>query len=79
LFAARQSRGVENAITGSFVVFIRQMRLPVGIDLLALLLKVSVGRELIMANLMGIPKDSVIQYETAVKADSFLVMAQGML
>jgi hypothetical protein len=26
---------------------------------------------------MGIPKDSVIQYETAVKADSFLVMAQG--
>jgi hypothetical protein len=26
---------------------------------------------------MGIPKDSVVQYETAVKADSFLVMAQG--
>jgi len=26
---------------------------------------------------VGIPKDSVIQYETAVKADSFLVMAQG--
>jgi Heat induced stress protein YflT domain len=26
---------------------------------------------------MGIPKDSVIQYETALKADSFLVMAHG--
>src|SRR5664280_75493 len=26
---------------------------------------------------IGIPRDSVIQYETAVKADSFLVMAQG--
>ena len=26
---------------------------------------------------MGIPKDSVILYETAVKADSFLVMARG--
>jgi hypothetical protein len=26
---------------------------------------------------IGIPKDSVIQYETAVKADSFLVMAHG--
>jgi hypothetical protein len=26
---------------------------------------------------MGIPKDSVIKYETAVKADSFLVMAHG--
>jgi hypothetical protein len=26
---------------------------------------------------VGIPKDSVIQYETAVKADSFLVMAHG--
>jgi len=26
---------------------------------------------------MGIPKDSVIQYETAVQADSFLVMARG--
>ena len=25
----------------------------------------------------GIPKDSVIQYETAVKEDSFLVMARG--
>jgi hypothetical protein len=26
---------------------------------------------------IGIPKDSVIQYETAVKADSFLVIAHG--
>ena len=26
---------------------------------------------------IGIPKDSVIQYETALKADNFLVMAQG--
>jgi hypothetical protein len=26
---------------------------------------------------MGIPKDSVIQYETALKADSFLVLARG--
>ncbi len=26
---------------------------------------------------IGIPKDSVIQYETALKADSFLVMAHG--
>lgn len=26
---------------------------------------------------LGIPKDSVIQYETALKADSFLVMAHG--
>jgi len=26
---------------------------------------------------IGVPKDSVIQYETAVKADSFLVMAHG--
>jgi hypothetical protein len=26
---------------------------------------------------IGVPKDSVIQYETALKADSFLVMAQG--
>jgi hypothetical protein len=26
---------------------------------------------------MGIPKDSVVQYETALKADSFLVMAHG--
>ena len=26
---------------------------------------------------IGIPKDSVIQYEAAVKADSFLVMAHG--
>ncbi len=26
---------------------------------------------------LGVPKDSVIQYETALKADSFLVMAQG--
>jgi hypothetical protein len=26
---------------------------------------------------IGIPKDSVIQYETAVKADNFLVMAHG--
>ncbi|HQT80008.1 MAG TPA: DUF1269 domain-containing protein [Rhodopila sp.] len=26
---------------------------------------------------MGIPKDSVIQYETAVKADNFLVLARG--
>lgn len=26
---------------------------------------------------MGVPKDSVIQYETALKADSFLVMAHG--
>lgn len=26
---------------------------------------------------MGIPKDSVVKYETAVKADSFLVMAHG--
>ena len=26
---------------------------------------------------IGIPKDSVIQYETALKADSFLVMARG--
>lgn len=25
----------------------------------------------------GVPKDSVIQYETALKADSFLVMAHG--
>jgi hypothetical protein len=26
---------------------------------------------------LGVPKDSVLQYETAVKADSFLVMAHG--
>ena len=26
---------------------------------------------------IGVPKDSVIQYETAVKADHFLVMAHG--
>jgi hypothetical protein len=26
---------------------------------------------------IGIPKDSVLQYETALKADSFLVMAHG--
>ena len=26
---------------------------------------------------VGIPKDSIVQYETALKADSFLVMAQG--
>lgn len=26
---------------------------------------------------MGIPKDSVLQYETDLKADSFLVMARG--
>jgi hypothetical protein len=26
---------------------------------------------------VGIPKDSIIQYETALKADSFLVMAHG--
>ncbi|MGP8122699.1 MAG: hypothetical protein ACLP8B_19520 [Xanthobacteraceae bacterium] len=26
---------------------------------------------------IGVPKDSVIQYETAVKADSFLVMVHG--
>ena len=26
---------------------------------------------------IGVPKDSAIQYETAVKADSFLVMAHG--
>jgi hypothetical protein len=26
---------------------------------------------------IGVPKDSVLQYETAVKADSFLVMAHG--
>jgi hypothetical protein len=26
---------------------------------------------------IGIPKDSVLQYETAIKADSFLVMAHG--
>jgi hypothetical protein len=26
---------------------------------------------------IGIPKDSVLQYETAVKADGFLVMAHG--
>jgi hypothetical protein len=26
---------------------------------------------------IGIPKDSVIEYETAVKADDFLVMAHG--
>jgi hypothetical protein len=26
---------------------------------------------------IGVPKDSVIQYESAVKADSFLVMAHG--
>jgi hypothetical protein len=26
---------------------------------------------------IGVPKDSVVQYETAVKADSFLVMAHG--
>jgi len=26
---------------------------------------------------LGIPKDSVIEYETALKADSFLVMARG--
>jgi hypothetical protein len=25
----------------------------------------------------GVPKDSVIQYETALKADSFLVMVHG--
>lgn len=27
---------------------------------------------------IGVPKDSVLQYETAVKNDSFLVMARGM-
>jgi hypothetical protein len=26
---------------------------------------------------IGIPKDSVIQYETALKTDNFLVMARG--
>ena len=26
---------------------------------------------------IGVPKDSVIQYETALKADNFLVMAHG--
>jgi len=26
---------------------------------------------------MGIPKDSILQYETAVKADKFLVVAHG--
>ena len=26
---------------------------------------------------IGVPKDSVIQYETAIKTDSFLVMAHG--
>jgi hypothetical protein len=26
---------------------------------------------------IGIPKDSVLQYETAIKADGFLVMAHG--
>jgi Heat induced stress protein YflT domain len=26
---------------------------------------------------LGVPKDSVLQYETAIKADSFLVMAHG--
>jgi hypothetical protein len=26
---------------------------------------------------VGVPKDSVIQYETAIKTDSFLVMAHG--
>ena len=26
---------------------------------------------------IGVPKDSVIQYETALKADAFLVMAHG--
>ena len=26
---------------------------------------------------IGVPKDSVLQYETAVKADKFLVMAHG--
>jgi hypothetical protein len=26
---------------------------------------------------IGVPKDSVLQYETALKADSFLVMAHG--
>lgn len=26
---------------------------------------------------MGVPKDSVLQYETAIKADNFLVMAHG--
>ena len=26
---------------------------------------------------IGVPKDSVIQYESALKADSFLVMARG--
>lgn len=26
---------------------------------------------------IGVPKDSVLQYETAVKADGFLVMAHG--
>ena len=26
---------------------------------------------------IGIPKDSILQYETALKADSFLVMAHG--
>src|SRR5664280_2669659 len=43
--------GGENEVSGSFVAFVRQMRLPVGIDLLTLLLKVSVGREFIMADL----------------------------
>jgi hypothetical protein len=26
---------------------------------------------------LGVPKDSVLQYETAIKADGFLVMAHG--
>jgi hypothetical protein len=26
---------------------------------------------------IGVPKDSVLQYESAIKADSFLVMARG--
>ena len=35
------------------------------------------GLFLIIPVIDHIPKDSVIQYETAVKADSFLVMAHG--
>ena len=39
---------------------------------------ITASRALAVAlNSIGVPKDSVIQYETALKTDSFLVMAHG--
>ena len=38
---------------GSVVAFVREMRLPIGIHLLTLLLKLALGRELVMVHLWG--------------------------